>query len=145
MEPNARIIFPRDSLLVQSSSELDLSVIKELANIGLSLSVDDFGTGYSSLAYLRQFPIDIIKIDRSFIQDIPDSIDACAIVTAIIVLAHSLRLEVIAEGVETATQLRFLQEQQCDILQGYYLSKPVAAQDLTNEFLSKHHFVSENE
>jgi len=131
-----------ESTLMENAQDT-LAVLHEIRKLGVRMSIDDFGTGYSSLAYLRQFPIDIIKIDRSFTLDIPQDTDASAIVTAIMVLAHSLRLEVVAEGVETESQLRFLQEQHCNILQGYYLSKPVPADKLNHAFFSKHHFQPE--
>lgn len=115
-----------ESTLMENAQDT-LQALHELRNVGLRLSIDDFGTGYSSLSYLKRFPVDIIKIDRSFVQDTPDDADDAAIVTGIIALAHSLRLEVVAEGVETEAQLRFLREQNCDILQGYYLSKPMPA------------------
>jgi EAL domain-containing protein (putative c-di-GMP-specific phosphodiesterase class I) len=95
--------------------------------MGVLVSVDDFGTGYSSMSYLRRFPIDKLKIDRSFITNVITSPDDAAIVQAIISLAHSLRLRVVAEGVETAEQLAFLQRHGCDQFQGYYFSKPVEA------------------
>ena len=94
----------------------------------MRLSIDDFGTGYSSLSYLKRFPVDIIKIDRSFVRDVPQDADDAAIVSAIIALAHSLRLEVVAEGVETEAQLNFLRGRQCDLMQGYHLSPAVPAE-----------------
>jgi EAL domain-containing protein (putative c-di-GMP-specific phosphodiesterase class I) len=101
-----------------------------LGAAGLTVSIDDFGTGYSSLGYLRQFPVDALKIDRSFVKDLPDSTDASAICAAIIAMARELKLKVIAEGVETAAQLEFLRKHQCDQAQGYLISRPISAGDL---------------
>jgi EAL domain-containing protein (putative c-di-GMP-specific phosphodiesterase class I) len=132
-----------ESTLMENAQDT-LAALHELRAIGLRLSIDDFGTGYSSLSYLKRFPVDIIKIDRSFVQDTPDDADDAAIVTGIIALAHSLRLEVVAEGVETEAQLRFLREQNCDILQGYYLSKPIPADKFEQFILSESHRKLEN-
>ncbi len=103
--------------------------LKEIKEMGVELSIDDFGTGYSSLAYLRRFPLDEIKVDRTFLRDIPQNEDDAAIVTAIIVLAHSLGLRVVTEGVETEGQLAFLKERGCDEYQGFLSSKPLKPPD----------------
>lgn len=104
--------------------------LTEIKNMGIGISIDDFGTGYSSFGYLKQLPIDTLKIDRSFVNDITNSEDDGAIVKAIIAMAHVLRLRVIAEGVETSKQLTLLQQYKCDAVQGYYLSRPLAAEDI---------------
>ena len=99
--------------------------LDELKAIGVSLAVDDFGTGYSSLSYLKTFPLDLLKIDRSFICGLPEDGRDRAIVRAIIVMAHSLDLRVVAEGVETMKQAQMLWELGCDEIQGYYYSRPL--------------------
>ncbi len=115
-----------ESTLMENAQDT-LTALHRLRSLGVRLSIDDFGTGYSSLSYLKRFPVDIIKIDRSFVRDVPQDADDAAIVTAIIALAHSLRLEVVAEGVETVAQLHFLQARHCDLLQGYHLSPAIPA------------------
>ena len=100
-----------------------------MKKLGVNLSIDDFGTGYSSLSYLSRFPIDVLKIDRSFVSDITRDASDAAIVASIIALAHNLKLDVIAEGVETVEQLDYLRRHGCDQMQGYYFSKPLAAAD----------------
>jgi diguanylate cyclase (GGDEF)-like protein/PAS domain S-box-containing protein len=110
-------------LLGESLNPIDM--LKRLKALGVSLSIDDFGTGYSSLSYLKHFPVDQLKVDRSFVKDIPWDTDDMEITAAIIVLAHKLNLKVVAEGVETEQQLLFLQQNQCDLLQGYLFSRPL--------------------
>jgi diguanylate cyclase (GGDEF)-like protein len=112
---------------IMQDSELTRSVLGEISDMGLGLALDDFGTGHSSLSYLKRFPIDRIKIDRSFIDEIPTDADDCAITSAIIAMAHSLRLEVVAEGVETREQMAFLRERGCDQVQGFLFSPAVTA------------------
>jgi len=92
--------------------------------------MDDFGTGYSSLSYLKKFPIDILKIDRSFIKDIPDNQDDMEITSAVIAMAHNLKLKVVAEGIETPAQLGFLRRHRCDIGQGYLFDRPIPGREL---------------
>ena len=96
--------------------------------------MDDFGTGYSSLYHLKNYPLDVLKIDRSFIKDTPDDTDSAAIVSAAIAMAHSLQLEVVAVGVETEKQLEFLRKQGCDLMQGYLFSPPLPAYDIISLF-----------
>ncbi|OAI07525.1 EAL domain-containing protein [Methylomonas methanica] len=115
---------------VMQDPERTLSILQQLQELGIRLSIDDFGTGYSSLTYLRRFPVHSVKIDRSFVQDIPNDEGSMTLVRAIIALAHELKLDVTAEGVETEAQLAFLKTQQCDLLQGYLYSRPVTAAQL---------------
>ena len=119
-----------ESMLMDEALDT-IRMLGQLHEMGFTIAMDDFGTGYSSLSYLKRFPIDILKIDRVFIRDIERSADDAAIVSAIIRLAHSLRLSVVAEGVESAAQLEFLQQEMCDRLQGYYFSRPLDASAFT--------------
>jgi diguanylate cyclase (GGDEF)-like protein/PAS domain S-box-containing protein len=114
--------------VLMKRAEASEAILKALREIGVRVAVDDFGTGYSSLSYLRKFPIDALKIDQSFVRQLTTVPDETAIVTAIISMGRSLKLRVIAEGVETHQQLEFLQAHLCDEAQGYYFSRPVAAQ-----------------
>jgi diguanylate cyclase (GGDEF)-like protein len=114
---------------VMDDAEKSAATLQLLSTMGVHISIDDFGTGYSSLSYLRRFPLDKLKIDRSFVRDLMQNPDDASIVKAIISLAHNLRLRVVAEGVETAGQLAFLRELGCDQYQGYYCSPAVPADD----------------
>ncbi|MDA1075018.1 MAG: EAL domain-containing protein [Proteobacteria bacterium] len=105
--------------------EAAAATLKELNDLGVRVAIDDFGTGYSSLTYLKKFPIDTVKVDRSFVMDIPQNADDMAITSAVIAMAHQLHMQVVAEGVETVEQLKFLAEQKCEFAQGYLFSKPV--------------------
>jgi diguanylate cyclase (GGDEF)-like protein/PAS domain S-box-containing protein len=124
-----------ESILMQNI-ETTVTKLQELKDIGIRLSLDDFGTGYSSLSYLKRIPIDTIKIDRSFINDIEKKGDSAEITKAIIAMAHSLNLKVVAEGVETEQQLAFLIENRCDIAQGFYISPPLP-KDAIIQFLKE--------
>jgi EAL domain-containing protein (putative c-di-GMP-specific phosphodiesterase class I) len=114
---------------VMTNPEQSTAILEQLSAMGVLVSVDDFGTGYSSMGYLRRFPIDKLKIDRVFINEIVSRHEDASIVRAIISLAHSLHLKVVAEGVETVAQLDFLKAAGCDEYQGYHFSRPLAAAD----------------
>ena len=116
---------------VAADAERSIATLRALRALGVRMAMDDFGTGYSSLSYLKRFPVDSLKIDKSFVFELPDDADAAAIIKAIISLGHILGLRVIAEGVETAEQLDFLRDNGCDQMQGYYLSRPLSAEAFT--------------
>lgn len=115
--------------MLMDDMEATLATLHKLKDMGLRLAIDDFGTGYSSLSYLKRFPLDALKVDRSFVKDTPGAADDAAITSAIIAMAHSLKLEVVAEGVETEAQLGFLKARDCEYAQGYLISRPLAAED----------------
>ena len=108
-----------------ANAEQTAAKLQALREMGVSLAIDDFGTGYSSLAYLKRLPITTLKIDKTFITDLNRDPDDTAITTTVITMAHSLGLTVVAEGVESETQLRFLDHFRCDEIQGHWLSRPV--------------------
>ncbi len=116
--------------IAMKDAENSINKMHRLKELGVKLSMDDFGTGYSSLSYLHQFPLDVLKIDRSFVQDIVGNSDDGAIARAVIAMAHSMNLKVIAEGVETEEQFTFLSNHGCEVIQGFLISKPVPG----NEF-----------
>ena len=124
LDPTALELEITESVAMNDAA-LTVSIMRDLGAEGMSLAVDDFGTGYSSLGYLRRFPLDSIKIDRSFVTDLAQEPDDATIVRTVIAMAHSLDLEVIAEGVETADQLAFLRTERCDRVQGFYYSQAV--------------------
>ena len=135
LEPRQLQIEATEGMLMEHS-ELTLRTLGELNQLGIKLAIDDFGTGYSSLAYLRRFPFDQLKIDRSFVNDITSSSDAAAITATIISLAHGLKREVVAEGVVTIAQAKLLAEQGCRLMQGFLFSAPLPAAEIAELLLS---------
>ena len=124
LQPQTLELELTESVLMKRTESTE-SILKALRANGVQLAIDDFGTGYSSLSYLRKFPVDALKIDQSFVRQITTSPDDTTIVTAVVSMGRSLKLRVVAEGVETAQELAFLQSLQCDQAQGYYFSRPV--------------------
>ncbi|PKN13306.1 MAG: GGDEF domain-containing protein [Deltaproteobacteria bacterium HGW-Deltaproteobacteria-4] len=133
VNPNLLELELTESALMQNTAST-VAILHKCRNLGMHISIDDFGTGYSSLSYLKRFPIDTLKIDRSFIFNLTENRDDNAIVTAIIAMAHSLNLKIIAEGVETEGQLAFLVEQGCEEMQGYLYSRPLPAKEIDKLF-----------
>lgn len=123
--------------LIIKNKDLTLQTMKDLKGLGIKIAIDDFGTGYSSLGYLKSLPIDTLKIDKSFLQDITNDEKNEAITNTIITLAQNLNLSVIAEGVETNQHAQFLSARNCYLMQGYYFSRPMNAEDIAEKFLSK--------
>ena len=107
-----------------------IAILEKLKGMGITIAMDDFGTGYSSLSYLRRLPVDVVKIDRSFVREIPDSTEDVLIAQAIIAMAQSLNLSLVVEGVENVKQLNFFRQQGCNIVQGFLFSKPVEADEI---------------
>jgi diguanylate cyclase (GGDEF)-like protein/PAS domain S-box-containing protein len=122
---------------VMHDAEQFVAMLNELNDLGVQIAIDDFGTGYSSLSYLKRFPVDRLKVDRSFVQDIATDSDDATIVRTIIALGHNLGLKVVAEGVETEQQLQFLRENDCDELQGYLYGKPLSAEEFAKRALAE--------
>ena len=131
LDPNCLELEITESIAMQNA-EFTIKTLNDLKEMGVQISIDDFGTGYSSLSYLKRFPINNLKIDKSFVQEINTDHDNAAIASAVIVLGQSLNLGVIAEGVETEEQLNFLREQNCDEIQGYLFGRPLPAIDMEN-------------
>jgi len=123
--------------VVMHDAESAVGMLRALKHMGVKLSIDDFGTGYSSLSYLKRFPIDILKIDKSFVSAVGINDEDTAIVHTIMALAKSLRLMTIAEGVETARQVELLQKAQCDRFQGFHFSRPVDSEVLTERLVGE--------
>lgn len=134
LDPRYLTLEITESMLMENIRET-IATLHQLKAIGLHLDIDDFGTGYSSLSYLKRFPVDSLKVDQTFTRDILTDADDAAIVTGIIALAHSLRLKVVAEGVETREQQDFLSNLNCNTIQGYLLSKPLPAAEFTRRIL----------
>lgn len=134
LDPCNLVLEITESMLMGEVDQL-ASLLHDIKSLGVSFSLDDFGTGYSSLSYLKKFPIDELKIDRSFLLEVPINNDDNSIVRAIIAMAHSLGQKVVAEGVEELEQLEFLRQHDCDIIQGYYYSKPLKKSDF-DDYLS---------
>ena len=129
--PPAELCLEATESILMRDADVTMVTLNELRDLGVKLSVDDFGTGYSSLSYLRRFPLNQLKIDRSFVNEVTENADDAAIIAAIASLARTLKLEVVAEGVETAEQVRRLAEQGCRMMQGFYFSKPLAQNEIT--------------
>lgn len=128
MNPERLTIEITESLLMEQVEET-IELLKNLRRLGVRLSIDDFGTGYSSLSYLKQFPVNYLKIDQAFVRDIVNELDSQAIVTAIIAVAKALGLATVAEGAETLEEMQYLATQGCDMMQGYYFSRPLTAKN----------------
>jgi EAL domain-containing protein (putative c-di-GMP-specific phosphodiesterase class I) len=126
LEPSSLELELTESLTV-GNPELVTPKLEELKALGVSLALDDFGTGYSNLQYLKRFPLDVLKIDRSFVSDLPENVEGASIAKAIMNLAHSLGLRVVAEGIESDDQASFLMQEGCAVGQGYLYSRPLSA------------------
>jgi len=124
--------------------EITITILRRLKNMGIRLAIDDFGTGYSSLAHLKQMPLDVLKIDRSFVKDITNNPDDATIALAVIRMAHALRLEVVAEGVEIVEQFDFFHDMQCNQIQGFLISRPVPSDELEGFLAEKQYFPAES-
>ena len=129
--PPAELCLEATESILMRDADVTMATLNRLRDLGVKLSVDDFGTGYSSLSYLRRFPINQLKIDRSFVNEVTENPDDAAIIAAIASLAHTLKLEVVAEGVETAEQMSRLAEQGCRMMQGFFFSRPLPAAQMT--------------
>lgn len=123
-----------ESIILEQKNVID--ILEDIRSRGIKVAIDDFGTGYSSLSMLKTFPVDILKIDRSFVQDIGDSTEASNIADAILALGHALDLTIVAEGIETEYQLAYFKQRNCHLIQGYLTGKPMTAEDIQLHFLS---------
>lgn len=131
LKPKHITIEITENTLMENVEETIL-VMKEIQEMGIRFSIDDFGTGYSSLSYLRRFPLDNLKIDKSFVDELPHNEESAAIARTIITLGRSLNLKIVAEGVETPEQLKFLRDEGVDFIQGFYFSRPLPLISLLN-------------
>jgi EAL domain-containing protein (putative c-di-GMP-specific phosphodiesterase class I) len=138
IEPSMLSLEITETVLMQDTASSEATLL-QLKRLGIDLALDDFGTGYSSLSYLKRFPFDRVKIDRAFVKDITTDADDAAISRAIISMAHSLGIRVVAEGVETEAQCQFLRRHGCDEMQGYYFSRPLPPIEITALLLEKKH------
>lgn len=134
LEPDAIVLEVTEGVLMSGQQDIEQALMR-LHKAGISLAMDDFGTGYSSLSYLRKYPFDVLKVDRTFVSDITDDPADCELVTASVLMAHGLGLKVVAEGVETESQLKLLREIHCEYAQGYLFSRPIDAEAFTNLLL----------
>jgi EAL domain-containing protein (putative c-di-GMP-specific phosphodiesterase class I) len=128
-----------ESCLLEET-EASAAMLRALKSLGVRIAIDDFGTGYASMTYLKRYPVDVLKIDQSFMQRLSSKSEDTAIVTAIMALVHSLRLEVVAEGVETAQQLTFLYALGCNVIQGFLFSRPLPEDEFVRQLLSARDF-----
>jgi EAL domain-containing protein (putative c-di-GMP-specific phosphodiesterase class I) len=127
VEPRQLEIEVTENILLDRDSDHIAHSVHSLRRMGVTIALDDFGTGYASLSHLKRFPVDRLKIDRSFVHEIDSRSEDAIIVRAIINLAHNLGMHVVAEGIETNAQFEFLREQGCDIAQGYFVGRPMSA------------------
>jgi EAL domain-containing protein (putative c-di-GMP-specific phosphodiesterase class I) len=136
MAPNLLELEITESMVMYDPARM-VSILAKIKSMGVRLAIDDFGTGYASLAHIKRFPVDTLKVDRSFIRNVPQDPEDKAITEAIIAMGKALSLTVVAEGVETAEQMNFLREHSCDEMQGYYFSKPIMPEQFA-DLLRKH-------
>ena len=130
MCPGFRVVIEITETAVMTDINKAVEALMEFKKLGITIALDDFGTGYSSLTYLQKLPIDILKIDREFVKNIINTDEESYIFKSIVELAHNMRLEVLAEGVETKEQEGFIMKNGCDVGQGYYFSKPITSSEI---------------